>query len=277
MVGVSASGEQTGSVSGGCVEEALIADMLAGGYDQRAPNMVEFGVSAEQNERLGLPCGGKLQLVIQQLHADDSAWLVAACDTLSRRQVVRRRVDFSTGDTVLTTQSNYESLKHRDHYLEHSLGPRARLVLVGAGQLAACIASLAIAMDYEVMVTDSRDWALEQWAGPEVELVLGMPDDVIRDMANDRLTAVMTLSHDPRVDDMALMEALESDVWYVGALGSRRTTATRLARLQKLGVPQTALERLHAPIGIDIGSKTPMEIAIATMAELVQLRRREKD
>jgi xanthine dehydrogenase accessory factor len=146
-------------------------------------------------------------------------------------------------------------------------------LLVGAGQLAACIASIALAMDYEVLLTDSRDWALAQWQGPDVEKLLGLPDDIVRERASDRHSAVMTLSHDPRVDDMALMEALETEAWYVGALGSPRTTEKRLQRLRKLGLQEDHLKRLHAPIGLPIGSKTPMEIAVAVMAEVTQLRR----
>ena len=156
--------------------------------------------------------------------------------------------------------------------MTHCFGPRHRLLLVGAGQLAASLSALALAMDYDVMLADSREWALDQWQGPQVEKILGLPDDVVREHAADEHCAVITLSHDPRVDDMALMEALDSACWYVGALGSVRTTEKRLRRLSQLGLSPDALARLHAPVGISIGSKTAMEIAVSIMAELTQLR-----
>jgi xanthine dehydrogenase accessory factor len=145
---------------------------------------------------------------------------------------------------------------------------------VGAGQLAHKLAELGLAMDYEVIVTDPREQLLRQWEGPAVDLVQGMPDDVIRERASDRHSVVITLTHDPRIDDMALMEALGTDAWYVGALGSQRTTEKRLARLRQLELSEAQVNRLHAPVGLDIGSKTPIEIAVAIMAQLTQLRRR---
>jgi xanthine dehydrogenase accessory factor len=132
-------------------------------------------------------------------------------------------------------------------------------------------------MDYEVIVTDPREQFLRQWEGPAVELVQGMPDDVIRERASDRHCVVITLTHDPRIDDMALMEALCTDAWYVGALGSQRTTEKRLVRLRQLDIPDHRIDRLHAPVGLDIGSKTPIEIAVAIMAQLTQLRRKPAD
>ena len=168
-------------------------------------------------------------------------------------------------------------LEKSDDTLTHSFGPRHRLLLVGAGQLAANLSTLALAMDYEVLLADSREWALDQWQGPEVEKILGLPDDVVREHAADEHCAVITLSHDPRVDDMALMEALDSACWYVGALGSVRTTEKRLQRLSQLGLSSDVLARLHAPVGLSIGSKTTMEIAVSIMAQLTQLRRESND
>ena len=136
------------------------------------------------------------------------------------------------------------------------------------------LAELGLAMDYEVIVTDPRQRMLEQWEGPPVRLVDGMPDDAVRQYAADAHSIVITLTHDPRIDDMALMEALESDAWYVGALGSQRTTEKRLARLVQLDIAQSDIAKLHAPVGLDIGSKTPIEIAVAIMAELTRLKRK---
>jgi len=148
-----------------------------------------------------------------------------------------------------------------------------RMLLIGAGQLAQTLSELALAMDYEVIVSDPRQSMLDQWMGPQLELRQGMPDDIIRKRASDRHCVIITLAHDPRIDDMALMEALCTDAWYVGALGSPRTTQKRLERLAQLEISAEQLARLHAPVGLAIGSKTPLEISVAIMAELTQLRR----
>ena len=271
-----ADGSQIGSVSGGCVEEDLIEQLLAGAFHGPAVHFTEYGVSAEDNEKWGLPCGGRLELAIQQLDSKDTDWVAGARQAMVERRTVLRRVDCISGESVLSATDQFTTLEKNEECLAHCFGPRQRLLLVGAGQLAANLSTLALAMDYEVLLTDSREWALDQWQGPDIEKILGLPDDVVREYGSDELSAVITLSHDPRVDDMALMEALESAAWYVGALGSVRTTEKRLARLLKLGVEEKALARLHAPVGLSIGSKTTMEIAVSVMAQLTQLRR-DKD
>ena len=271
-----ADGSQIGSVSGGCVEEDLIEQLLAGAFHGPAVHFTEYGVSAEDNEKWGLPCGGRLELAIQQLYSKDTDWVTGARQAMVERRTVLRRVDCISGESVLSATDQFTTLEKNEECLAHCFGPRQRLLLVGAGQLAANLSTLALAMDYEVLLTDSREWALDQWQGPDIEKILGLPDDVVREYGSDELSAVITLSHDPRVDDLALMEALESAAWYVGALGSVRTTEKRIARLLKLGVEEKALARLHAPVGLSIGSKTTMEIAVSIMAQLTQLRR-DKD
>ena len=277
LVAFRADGSQVGSVSGGCVEEDLIARLLAGEFDGPQVYLTDYGVSAEDNEKWGLPCGGRLELAIQQLDKNDLDWVKDALQALSARQTLRRSVILASGETRISSAAQFAPLEKSDDTLVHCFGPRHRLLLVGAGQLAANLSTLALAMDYEVVLADSREWALDQWQGPEVEKILGLPDDVVREHAADEHCAVITLSHDPRVDDMALMEALDSACWYVGALGSVRTTETRLQRLSQLGLSNEALERLHAPVGLSIGSKTPMEIAVSIMAQLTQLRRESID
>ena len=273
LVAFRADGSQVGSVSGGCVEEDLIARLLAGEFAGPQVYLTEYGVSAEDNEKWGLPCGGRLELAIQRLDNKDLEWVRDAYQAMLARQTLSRTVTLSSGDTQVRSAAQFEPLEVRDDAMTHCFGPRHRLLLVGAGQLAASLSTLALAMDYEVLLADSREWALDQWQGPQVEKILGLPDDVVREHAADKHCAVITLSHDPRVDDMALMEALDSACWYVGALGSVRTTEKRLQRLSQLGLSPDALAGLHAPVGIAIGSKTAMEIAVSIMAELTQLRR----
>lgn len=262
-----------GSISGGCVEDDLLERLEAGEFDLLLPQLVEYGISAKENSRLGLPCGGRLTLLVQKLDQGDRMWLEEALQAVEDRRCLIRTLDLGTGLCALQPSDHYEPLLLTPGRLRQCFGPRMRMLLVGAGELARNLAELGLAMDYEVIVTDPRQQLLEEWKTPLVELVQGMPDDVVRKHACDHLSVVITLTHDPRIDDMALMEALESDAWYVGALGSLRTTEKRLERLRQLDIAESHIERLHAPVGLDIGSKTPIEIAVAIMAELTQLQR----
>ena len=275
MLACNDAGEQVGSLSGGCVEDDLLERIRANDITTGLPEQIEYGVTAEENERLGLPCGGRLYVLVEPMVAVEAslAWISEVLDQLTLRRCIARTVELATGEVSLKTCEHFAALTLDADRLIQCFGPQMRLLLVGAGQLSRTVAELALAMDYEVMVTDPRQNLLDQWDGPKVPLLGGMPDDVVRCKADDQHSIVITLTHDPRIDDMALMEALERDCWYVGALGSQRTTQKRLARLQALGLGGAALQRLHAPVGLPIGSKTPMEIAIAILGELTQLRR----
>lgn len=266
-------GRQVGSISGGCVEEDLLERLRAGQYPTDQPQRVEYGVTAEENERLGLPCGGRIMLLLQPLKPDDAGWITRVLEALSQRHCIARTLDLHSGTTTLTPTTRFSALHMSDTRIRQCFGPRMRMLLVGAGQLAQSLAELGMAMDYEVLVTDPREQFLAQWEGPDVELVSGMPDDVVRERAADPHCVIITLTHDPRIDDMALMEALPGNAWYVGALGSQRTTEKRLARMQLLNIAPHHIARLHAPVGLDIGSKTPMEIAVSIMAQLTALQR----
>ena len=274
LVAITDDGQQVGSVSGGCIEEDLVERLRAGTFSGEQPELIEYGVDAEENERLGLPCGGRITLLLQRLTEADTPWVTSVLSALDNRRCIERHVELATGVTSLTSVAQFAPLELGEQRLRQCFGPRARMLLVGGGQLAHSLAELGMAMDYEVIVTDPRQHFLDQWQGPAVQLVQGMPDDVIRDLASDQHSVIITLTHDPRIDDMALMEALGTNAWYVGALGSKRTTEKRLERLRQLDVPEQQIARLHAPVGLDIGSKTPIEIAVSIVAELTQLRRR---
>lgn len=266
-------GQIVGTLSGGCVEEDLLEKLARGELPSDKPNRVEYGVTAEENEKLGLPCGGRLDIVVEQLTPNGATWVPLAVEALRQRKMVARQVDLLTGNTTLQQTDHHEPLTIRKDVMTQSLGPKMRMLLVGAGQLAQVLSSLALAMDFDVVVTDPRDSMLDQWAGPDVPLIHGLPDDVIVAQATDKHSVIITLTHDPRIDDMALLEALETDAWYVGALGSTRTTAGRLKRLRELGLSEDKIARLHGPVGLPLGSKTPWEIAVAIMAEITQLKR----
>ena len=274
IVAICDDGRQIGSVSGGCVEEHLLERLASGKIPDDRPQLVEYGVTAEENERLGLPCGGRIQLLLQRLTETDRPWLSELRNALEERRCLERKLDLRTGKTLLHPVEQFTDLHIQDDQLSQCFGPRMRMLLVGAGELARNLAELGLAMDYEVLVTDPRQQFLAQWEGPAAKLIDGMPDDAVRQYAADAHSIVITLTHDPRIDDMALMEALESYAWHVGALGSQRTTEKRLARLVQLDIAQSDIAKLHAPVGLDIGSKTPIEIAVAIMAELTRLKRK---
>ncbi len=266
-------GSQVGSLSGGCVEEELAEAIARSEFDDTHA-LLRYGVSADENARLGLPCGGHLLVLLQRLDSGDDGWLSETLTAVEGRSNVERVTSLKDRSTLVERIERYREPRWQDDVLHQCFGPCQRLLLIGAGQLAASVADLALGLDYEVLVCDPRDDAREDWRGPAVPLIGGMPDDAVRAHADDSMSIVITLTHDPRIDDMALMEALESQAWYVGALGSQRTTNERVTRLRALGLSGAALRRLHAPVGIDIGSKTPPEIAISILAELTRLRRR---
>ncbi len=265
-----AAGETAGTLSGGCVEEDLVERLISG--ELAGAQVLEYGVSAEENERLGLPCGGRLEILLEPVDAAALEQLDALLEAVAARRYVRRRVELPAGSVELLPAEGFAALTREGEVITHTLGPRYRMLLIGAGALSEALSRLASAMDYQVMINDPREEVLQRWEGDAVLRIGGMPDDAVREHARDRNSIVLTLTHDPRIDDMALMEALEHDLFYVGALGSVRTTEARLVRLRELDLDEQKLSRLYAPVGLPIGSKTPMEIAIAILAELTQLR-----
>lgn len=274
MLACNRRGELVGSLSGGCIEDDFLEKIASGELPTDTPNLFEYGVTQEENERLGLPCGGRLKVLVEPVVCgpDWAELLQVILARIDGRRCIRRRVDLSTGSSELSEIKRYHLLEWSDEQLLQCFGPRYQLFLVGAGQLSRVLAELALAMDYQVAVCDPRDQLREQWDLEGVELIGGMPDDAVREWADDPMSIIITLTHDPRIDDMALMEALTTDAFYVGALGSSRTSAARRKRLLQLDISEAQLDRLHAPVGLAIGSKTPHEIAIAILAELTQCR-----
>lgn len=274
LMACNASGTQAGSLSGGCVEEDLIERLRTARTAVSGPELVDYGLSPEENERLGLPCGGRLSVLVEPFRQPSHAeHLRVLRDALGSRACIRRSVRLADGRCIAERVSVTAALDIDAQWMHHTLGPRFRLLLVGAGQLAQSLSLVASMLDYRVAVCDPRRQFIDAWRGPEVELVCAMPDDFLRAQSVDRHTAVITLTHDPRIDDMALMEALTQDAFYVGALGSPRTSAKRRERLRSLDLDEAQIARLHAPVGLAIGSKQPLEIAIAILGELIALRR----
>jgi xanthine dehydrogenase accessory factor len=151
-------------------------------------------------------------------------------------------------------------------------GPRWRLVLIGAGQLTRYLAEMARMLDYHVVVIDPREEYAAGWDLPGVPIDRGMPDDIVRELNLDGHSAVVALTHDPKLDDLALMEALKSAAFYVGAIGSKKNNDARRERLKEFDVSADEIARLRGPVGLYIGSKTPPEIAVAILAEMTAVR-----
>ncbi len=276
LLGCNAAGHIVGSLSGGCVEDDLLEKLTRGELAADTAQFFQYGVTAEESEKFGLPCGGSLLIVIEPLKpdADTRSHVRHICERLEQRQRVRRVVDVAGGRRQLEDVSGYEPLRWDEdkQLLTHTYGPRCQLFIIGAGMVSKYLAEMAKNLDYAITVCDPRQQMLDDFGVTGVELVSDMPDDAIRDRANDPASAIVALTHDPRIDDMGLMEALKTDAFYVGAMGSSRTSASRRERLEALDLTTAEINRLHAPIGLPIGSKTPPEIAISILAEITQVR-----
>jgi xanthine dehydrogenase accessory factor len=290
-------GQVAGSVSGGCIEDDLIARVRRGELAPRLPQATRYGVSADEAQRFGLPCGGTVQIVLEPLGAQSQLReLLAAIES---HRLVRRQLDLATGWVTLTPCDDGDALHFDERTLSTVHGPRLRLLIIGAGQLSRYLASMAVMLDYRVTVCDPREEYQEGWlkADPQtadalpppegaspswggtatamegVTLSRSMPDDLVLAMNLDANSAVVALTHDPKLDDLALMEALKTPAFYVGALGSRRNNDARRLRLREFDVSEAEVARLHGPVGLHLGGKTPPEIALSIVAAMTAARR----
>ncbi|MES2952717.1 MAG: XdhC family protein [Pseudomonadota bacterium] len=278
LLAVRDDGLVSGSVSGGCVEDDLIAQTKAAFQDasgqpriQAPPSMMAYGVSKEEAARFGLPCGGTLRLVREPLL--DVAWVEELLTRTQAHELVARQLTLATGAVQLQAAQRGQAMQFDGSVLTTVFGPKWRLLLIGAGQLSQAVAQMAQMLDFEVLVCDPREEyaAMLQMAG--VTRLQGMPDDVVRELVPDAHTAIVALTHDPKLDDMALLEALQSNAFYVGALGSRRNQETRKQRLaEHFDLQPEELARLHGPVGLFIGAKTPAEIAVSVVAQIIQVK-----
>lgn len=262
-------GQLSGSVSGGCVEDDLVARCRAG---QRVsePTLVTYGVTREEAARFGLPCGGNLRLLQEPLL--EVGWVHEVLQRTSQHELVARRLDLKTGEVRLEPAQRGQTFSLGQDHLRQLFGPRWRLFIVGAGQLSQAVAQMAALLDFEVVCCDPRTEHGHAWSLPQVELSRQMPDDLLVERGLDAHTAVVALTHDPKLDDLALMEALKSPAFYVGALGSRGNNAKRRERLAQFDLTPDQIARLYGPVGLDLGGRSPAEIAVSVVAELVAVK-----
>lgn len=260
-----------GSVSGGCIEEDLIARIQAGEFRSGAPFTLKYGVKAEEAWRFGLPCGGTLELLVEP--EPDSFDLAQLAEYLSQGQLVTRQVCIGQHKVKLQPVQSHQGFSWDGETLQTPHGPDWRLMLIGAGQISRFIAPMAQALGYKVLICDPRVEYTEEWDIPGTLLIPGMPDDAVLAIKPDPHCAIVALTHDPKLDDMALLEALKSKAFYVGALGSQTNNTKRKARLKEhFDLSDEELGRLHGPVGLSIGSRTPPEIAVSVMAQMTAIK-----
>ena len=266
MLAVRGDGVVVGSVSGGCIEDDLIERVRQTGIQQSHPESVKYGITAEEAHRFGLPCGGTIQLVLEPLSLDSG--IAELCESVEAGRLIGRTLDMRSGAVRLAPAQTTDGVVFDDTHLSTVHGPRYRMLVIGAGQLSRYLCNIAVGLDYHVTVCDPREEYTEEWIVPGTTVVRTMPDDTVIDMKLDERCAVIALTHDPKLDDLALMEALKTPAFYVGALGSRRNNAARRERLKEFDLNDAELARLHGPVGIYIGSRTPPEIAVSILAEV---------
>jgi xanthine dehydrogenase accessory factor len=261
-----------GSLSGGCVEDNLRESIFKGELAKDKCEQIRYGVTVEDVLRLGLPCGGSLEVFIEPIAPTLAPLYAELADKIARRVLVSRRVDKHSGAVSLHEVPRHLPIHSSADELVHTYGPSFQLLLIGAVQVAWYLADMAQALDYDVKICDPRKELVDHAPVTAASVVAAVPDDWLRSLTLDQQTAIIALCHDPRIDDMALMEALPSNAFYVGAMGSLRTSESRRKRLLQLDLTEAQVDRLYAPVGLAIGSKTPPEIAVAILAELTQLR-----
>jgi len=269
LLALCGDGRVVGSVSGGCVEDDLIDRVRRGERPARAALMT-YGVSKEEAARFGLPCGGTLRLVQEPL--GDSHWVDEVLDRTARHELVARTLDLTTGESRVERAGRGEVFRFDGQMLRSLFGPRWRLLIIGAGQLSRTVAQMALALDFQVICCDPREEYNLTWDVPGTTFSRLMPDDLVVDLELDGHSAVIAITHDPKLDDMALLEALKSPAFYVGALGSRGNTVKRKERLAMFDLADEEITRLHGPVGLHLGSRTPAEIAVEIIAEIVAVK-----
>src|SRR5690606_9215252 len=269
LMALRADGRIAGSVSGGCVEDDLVSRARAGRLPDK-PERVSYGVTSDEAARFGLPCGGTLRLVIEPLAG--AQWLAPVLAAIDAQQLVARTLDLQTGSCAVSAADPADGPDFDGRILRAVYGPQWRLLIIGANQTARALGGIATMLDFRVLVCDPREEVYADWDVPHCALLTSMPDDAVLEIGVDARTAIVALTHDPKLDDMALLEALKSPAFYVGALGSRANQAKRRERLRQFDLDDAHIARLHGPVGLRIASRTPAEIAVAVAAELVWVR-----
>ncbi len=276
IMALAGTGAVVGSVSGGCIEDDLIARYThPGALDAIGPGgppvFAKYGVTADEAHRFGLPCGGTLEVLLE--FDPDAERLVELVEALDQGRLIRRSVRLADGLATQTPADAPAALGVSETELVNTFGPGYRMLLIGAGQLGEYLATMALFCGFTVTVCDPREEYRGAWSVKGATVDAGMPDDVVAAFRPDRRSCVLALTHDPKLDDLALLEAIKTEAFYVGAIGSRRNNALRHQRMiEHFDQTEDSLKTLRGPIGIYIGSKTPPEIAVSIMAEVLAVK-----
>jgi xanthine dehydrogenase accessory factor len=278
LLACNGDGVVVGSLSGGCIEDDLIEQLRDGRLAADKPEYKIYGETQAEVERFKLPCGGTLGILIEPICADQQTHFRTIESSLQNRQTICREQHWQDKHTTIIQNGEAPGIHFEKNEQGQPLrirqiyGPATHLFIIGVSEVSQALAQFALATGFRVTICDPRPSMIKQWSIENTTTVTAMPDDALRQHATDRASAIVAVTHDPRIDDMGLMDAFETDAFYIGAMGSKKSSDNRRQRLQALGVSETQLKRLHAPIGLDIHSKTPAEIAIAIVAELIKVR-----
>ena len=283
QLAIDGEGNFAGSVSGGCVEGAVIAE-AAEAMASVKPKTLQFSVAEETAWAVGLACGGTIRIFVEPLVPGHNLDVLAElANTVSGRKSTAHSLARETSDVrpelrpalheaFSRNKSAVVEGKHGD-VLINVFGPPVRLVVVGAVHVAQALVKMARMLGYEVVVVDPRSAFATKERFGDVAIREEWPGDVMPELGIDTRTAIVTLSHESRIDEPALIRALKSDAFYVGAMGRKKTHAGRVARLAGAGVAPEDIARIHAPIGLDIGATGPAEIALSIIAEITAAQR----
>ena len=276
QMAINEKGEIIGSVSGGCVENSVITEALDSLKDKKH-RIKDYGITNDLAWEVGLACGGNLKILINPLEDEDKI-IFAAKNMIQKRERVIIKVDCKTGKREIISkldeeQNNTSYLDQCKNIFFHIIDPKPRLFIIGGVHLSQALSSLANICEYEVIIIDPRDYFANKTRFPNDLIISEWPDVALKDYNFNFSDNIVTLTHDPKIDDLALKIALNSEVGYIGSLGSRKTHASRVERLKNEGYNLEQISKIHAPIGLNISSKTPQEIALSIMAEIIQVRR----
>lgn len=280
---INAEGDFLGSVSGGCVEGEVVAQALET-IESGRRHMLEFGVADETAWKVGLSCGGRIKIEVRRL---DPGALAALNVERAARRPCAIVTDFATGAQRFVRAAEFaadplgqqieERVARRESGIEETGGaafvtvypPPMRLIAIGAVHISQALAPMAAVAGYETIIVDPRTAFATADRFPGARLIAEWPKVALAELGVDGATAIVLLTHEPRIDDEALIVALRESCFYIGALGSRKTHARRIERMRAEGFGETELARIHAPIGLDIGARSPAEIAVAILAEII--------
>ena len=273
QMAIDQNGEIIGSVSGGCIEGAVITEGIKSLSDGKT-RVKDYGISNDMAWEVGLACGGELKVLIQPLQIEDKI-IFSIVESIRKREVIKLKINTKSGlrtiDKSISQQSS--SFNQLMNEFIHIIDPKPRLFIIGAVHIAQELVKLATIADFEITLIDPRDHFATKKRFPNCQIINDWPDIALSKFKFDKATHLVTLTHDPKIDDPALIYSLKKNIGYVGSLGSKKTHQKRCERLSLLGFNQNDLNKIHGPIGLDIKAKNPAEIAISILGEIIQFRR----